>query len=174
MLRKDMFFTSKTDVTSIDIPTMLELSDDEYRGTFATVCSSSITTMLCVSIRQDARWPSLASRSTSSSRNWRRCVCRFLRGASSRHSGWSAQPQIWTATQKTRVVDLPCSCCLERDDRRPAHARSVALYGLWWRRLASAPRVAAGGLRSRTRRLGVGETTEVAASLGFLTAGHDT
>ncbi len=31
MLRKDMFFTSKTDVTSIDIPTMLELSDDEYR-----------------------------------------------------------------------------------------------------------------------------------------------
>lgn len=31
MLRQDMFFASKTDVTSIDIPTMCELSDDDYR-----------------------------------------------------------------------------------------------------------------------------------------------
>ena len=31
MLDDQMFFTSKTDVRSIDIPTMFDLSDDQYR-----------------------------------------------------------------------------------------------------------------------------------------------
>jgi hypothetical protein len=31
MLSEEMFFTTKTDVRSIDIPTMFEMSDDDYR-----------------------------------------------------------------------------------------------------------------------------------------------